>query len=167
VDRVLRRGATILFAAAAAAYLVDRVTKLWAERTLPGEPIGVIPNVLTLRFTTNSGGAFSLGGSAPWVFATATIVVSLLIVMTAFRHRSNLTAVALGLILGGALGNLTDRFVRGPGLSGRVIDFVDLHVWPIFNAADAAIVVGAILLGVSSIRAERSTPVRGVPGDDG
>ncbi len=58
--------------------------------------------------------------------------------------------MALGLILGGALGNLTDRIVRGPGFSGRVVDFVDFQVWPIFNVADTAIVVGAIVLAFSN-----------------
>lgn len=154
MDRVQRRGAILLFTFATVAYLLDRLTKVWAERTLQDGPVDVIPGVLTLRFTTNSGGAFSLGGSAPWLFASATIIVSILIVVTAFRHRNLLTAVALGLILGGALGNLTDRAVRGPGLSGRVIDFIDVHVWPIFNLADSAIVVGAILLAISSMRSD-------------
>ena len=107
MDRVQRRGATLLFAFAGFAYLLDRLTKLWAERTLQDAPADLIPGVLTLRFTTNSGGAFSIGGSAPWLFAGATIIVSVLIVATAFRHRNMLTAVELCLILGGALGKLT------------------------------------------------------------
>lgn len=152
MDRVRRRGAAILFGTAAAVYLLDRVTKLWAERTLADAPIEVIRGALTLRFTTNSGGAFSLGQSAPWLFAGATITVSLVIVATAFRHRDPVIAAALGLILGGALGNLTDRALRGPGLSGQVIDFVDPHIWPIFNVADASIVIGALLLAWSSYR---------------
>jgi signal peptidase II len=156
VNRVQRRGALLLFAAAGATYLLDRATKIWAEHTLPGDPMDVIPGVLTLRFTTNSGGAFSLGRSAPWLFAGATLIVSVAIVATAFRHRNMLAAFALGLILGGALGNLTDRIVRGPGWTGRVVDFVDLHVWPIFNVADTAIVIGAILLAVST-RTDRSS----------
>jgi signal peptidase II len=155
VDRVQRRGAVILFGTAGVAYLFDRLTKLWAERALPGDPIDVVRGVLTLRFTTNSGGAFSFGRSAPWLFAGATIVVSTLIVVTAFRRRSGLSALALGLILGGALGNLTDRIARGAGVAGRVVDFVDLHVWPIFNVADTAIVVGAVLLAASSARSVR------------
>ncbi len=154
MDRVGRRGAAILFGAAAAAYVLDRLSKLWAERALQDRPIDLIRGVLSLRFTTNSGGAFSLGQSAPWLFAAFTIGVSILIVATAFRRRSALAAVALGLVLGGALGNLTDRAVRAPGLRGRVIDFIDLHVWPIFNVADAAIVVGAVLLAVSTLRSE-------------
>ena len=150
------RCAAVLFASAGAVWALDRLTKVWVERTLAGRPpLGVIPGVLDLRFTTNSGGAFSLGQSAPWLFVGATIGVSVAIVVTAFRHTSVATSVALGLILGGALGNLTDRAIRGPHLSGHVIDFIDFHVWPVFNVADSAIVVGAILLGLSSLSADR------------
>ena len=147
-----------MFGTASLAYLLDRVSKLWAEHTLPDHPIDVIRGVLTLRYTTNSGGAFSVGERAPWLFVGATVAVVAAIVITAFRHRSRLQAVALGLVLGGALGNLTDRIVRGPGLRGRVVDFVDLHVWPVFNAADSAIVVGALLLGLATWRgSDRAT----------
>jgi signal peptidase II len=161
-----RRGATILFATAAAVFLLDRLTKLWAERALADRPIDVIGGVLTLRFTTNSGGAFSLGQSAPWFFAAATLVVSALIVVTAFHRRSVLSSIALGLILGGALGNLADRVLRGPGLRGHVVDFIDLHVWPVFNAADSAVVIGAILLAVSSFRDGREAGADPAAGDD-
>lgn len=154
MDRVRRRVGSALFFTAAAVYLLDRLTKLWAERSLD-RPIDLIPGAVTLRFTSNSGGAFSIGQSAPWLFAGITVVVSLAIVVTAFRHRELSVGIAFGLILGGALGNLTDRVVRGPGLRGRVIDFVDLHAWPVFNIADAAIVVGAALLAWSSLRAGR------------
>lgn len=156
MDRVARRAAAILFTTAALAYLLDRLTKLWAERSFAGGPVEVIPGVVTLRFVSNSGGAFSMGQSAPWFFAAATLIVSGLIVATAFRERSTLAAVALGLILGGALGNLTDRIVRGPRLSGHVVDFIDVHVWPVFNLADSVIVIGAGLLAWSSIRDGRA-----------
>jgi signal peptidase II len=153
------RCATILFATAGAVWLLDRVSKLWVERALAGRPpITVIPGVLDLRFTTNSGGAFSLGQSAPWLFVGASIAVSVTIVVTAFRHTSVLSSVALGLVLGGALGNLTDRALRGPHLSGHVIDFIDLRVWPVFNVADSAIVVGAIVLALSSVLSDRRAP---------
>ena len=109
-------------------------------------------------FPRCSGGAFSLGQSAPWLFVGATLTVSVAIAATAFRHTSVLTSVALGLVLGGALGNLTDRALRGPHLSGHVVDFVDLHVWPVFNVADSAIVVGAIVLALSSVLADRRAP---------
>lgn len=160
MDRAKRRAASFLFLAAALAYLADRATKTWAEHTLPGHPVNAIPPVLTFRYTTNSGGAFSFGQSAPWIFATATIVVAVAIVATAFRHDRALTAASLGLVLGGALGNLTDRLVRGGGLfSGRVVDFIDLHWWPVFNLADAAIVVGATILALSSMSRSRSGDV--------
>jgi signal peptidase II len=164
VDRVARRGAAIVFGTAAIAYLLDRCTKLWAERAFASGPVDVIPGVLTFRYVSNAGGAFSLGQSAPWFFAAATLAVSVLIVATAFRRRSVLTSVALGLILGGALGNLTDRAVRGSGLSGHVVDFIDVHIWPVFNLADSAVVIGAILLAVSSLRDQGGS--RSVP-DDG
>jgi signal peptidase II len=152
VDRAARRSATILFGGAGGAYVLDRVSKIWAEHTLVNGPVDVVPGVFTLRYTTNPGGAFSFGTSAPWFFATATVVVSCAIVATSFRDRRAVHAVALGLVLGGALGNLTDRLIRGPGLRGNVVDFIDLHYWPVFNLADAAIVVGALLLAVTSLR---------------
>lgn len=155
-----RRGAAVLFAAAAAAYALDRLTKVWAENSLQGRSaVRVIPGVLDLRFTTNSGGAFSIGQRAPWLFVAATIAVAIAIVVTSFRHRGLVTAAALGLVLGGALGNLTDRIVRGPGLNGRVIDFIDFHVWPVFNAADSAIVIGAALLALTAFRHGEPTDV--------
>ena len=144
-----------LYATAVAVYALDRVTKLWAEAALAGRPpIEVVPGVLSLNYTTNSGGAFGLGRSAPWVFAGATVLVSVVIVFVSFRLDRRPLAVALGLILGGALGNLTDRVLNGPGLSGSVTDFIDLQVWPVFNLADGAIVSGAILLAISSARRE-------------
>src|SRR5262245_3792806 len=75
VDPQRSRAAQTLFVAAFVAYGVDRLTKIWAEATLPGAPIEVIPNVLTLRFTENSGGAFSIGRSAPWFFVGVTAIV--------------------------------------------------------------------------------------------
>ncbi len=152
------RSAAVLFTVAGLTWALDRLTKVWVERSLAGRPpIAVIPGVLDLRFTTNSGGAFSLGRSAPWIFVGASILVSGAIVATAFRHTNAGTSIALGLILGGALGNLTDRVLRGPRLTGHVIDFVDFHVWPVFNLADSAIVVGAVLLAFTSFGADRDT----------
>lgn len=156
MDRLRRRGAAVLFGTAAAAYALDRLTKHWAQDTLPGRSIRLIPGVLSLRYTSNAGGAFSVGQSAPWLFAGATIVVCVLIVATAFRSRSRLADVALGLVLGGALGNLTDRIVHGHAFGGRVVDFIDVHVWPIFNVADSAVVIGAILLAWASFRKART-----------
>ncbi|HEX9716762.1 MAG TPA: signal peptidase II [Actinomycetota bacterium] len=152
-----RRLAAWLYLTGGLVYLADRLTKMWAERALAGRPpITVIPGVLQLNYTTNSGGAFGLGQSAPWLFAGATVVVVAAIVAASPRLRHGATAVALGLILGGGIGNLTDRALRGDGvLSGRVVDFIDFRVWPVFNLADSAIVVGALLLAVTGLRRER------------
>lgn len=151
----MTRGARLaawLYGIAAMTYLADRLTKLWAERVLATRPpVQVLSGVLQLNYTTNSGGAFSIGGSAPWLFAGASLIVIACIVVASFRISRGAFAVALGLVLGGALGNLTDRVVRGPGLSGRVVDFIDVHVWPVFNLADSAIVLGALILLVSGL----------------
>ena len=156
MDTPRSRAAQTLFVTAFLAYGLDRVTKILAEQTLLSDgPIDLIPGVLTLRFTTNSGGAFSIGQSAPWFFVGVSAVVAVVILVTAFRHTSRLVGVSLGLVLGGALGNLTDRAIRAPGMRGRVVDFIDLHVWPVFNLADSAIVVGAILLAWVGLRERR------------
>ncbi len=110
--------------------------------------------MLHLTYTTNSGGAFGFGQSAPWLFADATILVAGIIVVVSTRLEHPVAAVALGLVLGGSLGNLTDRALNGSGLAGRVTDFIDLRVWPVFNVADTGIVVGAVLLALSSFRRE-------------
>jgi len=158
VDASRSRAALTLFVAASLAYGLDRITKIWAEASLLEGPIDVIPEVLTLRFTTNSGGAFSIGQSAPWFFVGVTGVVAVIILATSFRHTSRLVGASLGLVLGGALGNLTDRAIRAPGMRGRVVDFIDFHVWPVFNVADTAIVVGAILLAWAGFRERKVEP---------
>lgn len=148
-----RRAAVCLYSTAVLVYVIDRVTKAWAERSLANRPpIQVIPHVLQLDYTTNSGGAFGIAKSTPLVFAGATIVVSAIIVWYSFRLSHPTIAVALGLVLGGALGNLTDRAMAGWTLSGHVIDFIDFHVWPLFNVADSAVVIGAILLALATVR---------------
>ncbi|HSL66715.1 MAG TPA: signal peptidase II, partial [Actinomycetota bacterium] len=89
-----RRLAAWLYVTAGLTYLVDRFTKLWAERALAGRPpVTVIPGVLQLNYTTNSGGAFGLGQSAPWVFVAATILVAAAIVASSFRLRNGAGAV--------------------------------------------------------------------------
>lgn len=158
MDSRRSRAAKLLFLAALVSYGLDRITKIWAEATLPGHPIEVVPGVLTLRFTQNSGGAFSIGQSTPWFFVGVTAVVVAIILATSFRHTSRIIGASLGLVLGGALGNLTDRALRDEGFRGRVVDFIDFHVWPVFNLADSAIVVGAILLAWAGTRERKEQP---------
>ncbi len=112
--------------------------------------------MLQLRFTTNPGGAFGLFGSVPALFVAISVLVVLVVLIASRNLPSTAAAVGLGLVFGGALGNLTDRVVRGPGFSGEVVDFIDFHVWPVFNLADSALVVGAGVLLVSGIRRDRA-----------
>jgi signal peptidase II len=158
---VRARLAAILFGTAALGYLVDRLTKLWAEGRLQDRgPVVVIPKVLELRYVENSGGAFSLFGRQPWLFFAASLVVAAVILALSTRLHSLASAIGLGLILGGALGNLTDRIVRGPGVSGRVVDWIEFpRVWPVFNVADSCIVVGAIILLLWSAFHREGKPV--------
>jgi signal peptidase II len=141
---------------AALVYVLDRVTKALAENRLQGrEPVEIIPGVLQLRFTTNPGGAFGLFGEASWLFVTISAVVIVVVIVASMRLPSAITAVGLGLVLGGAVGNVTDRLIRGPGFSGEVVDFIDVHVWPVFNLADSGIVLGAAILLLSGLRRDR------------
>ena len=155
-SRTKRSLAVLLYTAAAGAYVLDRVTKVLAEQHLAGRPpIRLIPDILHLRFTENPGGAFGLFGGLTWLFVAASVIVVVVVVMASRNLPSRSTAVALGLVLGGAIGNITDRVIRGSGFSGEVVDFLDLRVWPVFNVADSAIVVGAAILLIAGLRPEK------------
>ena len=151
------RRALTLYGIAAGILAVDRHTKVLAERNLPGNPVELIPGVLDLRYTTNPGGAFGLLDSVPWLFVVISVGVIGVIIAVSRRLPATSSAVGLGLVLGGAVGNLVDRVIRGPGFSGEVVDFIDFRVWPIFNLADSAIVIGAGILLVTGLR---SSPKR-------
>ena len=133
--------------------LLDQLTKSWAQHSLTGAPVHVVGS-LQFELTYNSGASFSLGtGLGPWIAVGALAVVAAL-VWVGRSARSRLGAVALGLIVGGALGNVIDRAFRSGGgfLQGSVIDFIDLQWWPVFNIADVGVVCGAILLVITTFR---------------
>jgi signal peptidase II len=137
----------LTFSTAAAVIAVDQLTKWWAVSTLPGKPISVIGSFFELHYVTNSGSAFSLFQGAGVMLALAALVAVAVIVMSVRHLERRPEALAMGLILGGALGNLTDRLFRGSGfLNGAVVDFVQFTHFPAFNAADSAITVGAGLV---------------------
>jgi signal peptidase II len=141
------------------------VTKALAESNLQGRPpVELIPAVLQLRFTTNPGGAFGLFGNLSVLFAVFSVVVIGVVVLASRNLPGRVAAIGLGLVLGGAVGNLTDRLIRGQGLDGEVVDFIDLHVWPVFNVADSAIVIGALLLLVLGLRGESGARRGPTPG---
>jgi len=126
---------------AAAVVVADQVTKTWAENRLRNGPLHVIWR-LDLSLAFNSGSAFSmLQGWAPILAGLA--VVAVVVLLAVIRHgRSHQMSVALGLVMGGAVGNLSDRLFRSH--HGAVIDFIAFHFWPTFNVADSAVVVGTL-----------------------
>lgn len=141
-----------LLVTAAVIVVVDQVTKSLALENLSDGPVDVIEGILTLRLTYNPGGAFGVLQGVPNFFLIATTVIVIFILYWARTVRSAAWAIPLGLVLGGGLGNLFDRVFRET--DGRVVDFVDLHFWPVFNVADSAITLGVIALLIMSFRAE-------------
>src|SRR6185312_9459903 len=137
------RRVVLLLAVAAFVIAADVISKAIVVATMPGHPnIRLLGGALTITLTRNSGAAFSIGGSMTIVF----------------------TVIALGLLLGGATGNLLDRIFRAPGLfQGHVVDWIELPDWPVFNLADSAIVcagVLVVLLALLGIRMDGTRPAK-------
>jgi len=139
---------------ALAVVAVDVVTKVAVVAHLAGEPpIELVGEWLRLTYVRNPGAAFSLGGGLTVVFSLVAIGVSIAIIRVAPRLGSLGWAVALGGILGGAVGNLIDRLFRAPGVfRGYVVDWIQVPNFPVFNIADSAIVCSAALMVVLSLR---------------
>ncbi len=126
---------------------MDQLTKVWAVAALSDGSIELIDGVLQLRLTRNPGAAFSsFTGGGPFLGGVAAIVaIAIAFLLPLIDER--LDRLALSLVMGGALGNFTDRIFRGDGfLDGAVVDFIDFSFWPTFNAADSAITVGVVLM---------------------
>ena len=133
----------------AAVVLADQLTKWWAVDRLVSGPVHVLWR-LDFALSYNTGSAFSLfQGATGVIVAVAVALVAVLLVLV-WRAPTLGRAAILGLILGGALGNLVDRFFRG--LHGAVVDFVDFHFFPSFNVADSCITVGCLLLVITLLR---------------
>jgi signal peptidase II len=157
----------LLLGVAAVVLALDQLTKSWVVSALGDGDVVDLVGSLRLRLVVNHGSAFSLtDGRGALISILALVVVALL--LRTGRHASGAPmAVALGLVVGGALGNLTDRAFRaGDGfMGGGVVDFVDLQWWPVFNLADSAVVIGAILLFVLQWR--DGDPAHDSAGDGG
>jgi signal peptidase II len=139
-------GRQIALVAAGAIVVLDQLTKWWVVANLPGDPIVVIDGFLTLRYVTNSGAAFGMLQGAGSIIALAAIAAAVIITVAVRNSPGKPESLALGLVGGGAVGNLIDRIFRGDGLlDGAVVDWFDLDFFPAFNVADSAITVGAIL----------------------
>lgn len=134
---------------AALVVVLDQLTKSWAVSRLRDEPLDLVGGA-QLFLTYNRGVAFGLGeGVAPLLVGVA-IVGLVLVVLGKKIELSRGAIVGVGLLFGGALGNLCDRLLRDTG--GAVIDFIDLGWWPVFNVADSAIVLGALVIVVAGSR---------------
>jgi signal peptidase II len=147
----------VLLAVAAGVFALDLTTKTIVVATLSDrQPVRLLGGLLTLRVLRNSGAAFSIGTSMTLVFTLIAVTVIIAILRTSRRLRSLPWAITLGLLLGGATGNLGDRLFRSPGpLRGYVVDWIQLPHWPVFNVADSSIVCGgivAVLLAARGIR---------------
>lgn len=165
VETFRRRGLWLLLAVAVLVLAADAGTKAYVVGHLADRPpVRLLGGWLQLTLTRNSGAAFGLGAGLTVVFSVVAAVVVAVIARTASRLASLPWAVCLGLLLGGALGNLTDRLLRAPApLRGHVVDWIQLPHWPVFNLADSAIVIGGVLavllstlgIGVDGSRAGR------------
>ena len=134
--------------------LLDQATKIWALAALtPGEPVNVIGDYLRLNLIRNPGAAFSIGNQATWLLTLLAVGVIVVILGTIRRLGHLAWALCLGLLLGGALGNLIDRFFREPGVGrGHVVDMIDYGGLFIGNVADIAIVGAAVVVAVLAWR---------------
>ena len=150
----------LILLVAVTALVADIVSKVLVVATIKpyDQPIRLIGGVLYLVQARNSGAAFSVGTGATVMLTAISLVVVAVIVRAARRLTSSAWAVSLGLVLGGALGNLVDRFFRAPAPGkGHVVDWISLfaddgHVWPIFNLADSSIVIGGAIAVFLSVR---------------
>lgn len=145
--------------------VADQVTKNWAVATLPeldAQPF--LGEVLQLTLLYNTGAAWGMGAEITPVVTCLQIAIVIGVIVFAVRSvRSPWYALALGLIMGGALGNIHDRLLRAPGpFQGAVVDFLELPNWPVFNVADMAVVGGAILVIALGLFGLDADPARAV-----
>ncbi|WP_375003141.1 signal peptidase II [Aeromicrobium sp. CTD01-1L150] len=129
------------------AYALDQATKVWAVARLEGEPsIEVVPGALSLTFLRNPGAAFGMGASLTVALSLVSVVVVVVVIKMASRLRDVGWTIGLGLLLAGALGNLTDRLLREPGvLRGHVVDFIDYGPF-VGNVADIYLTFAAVVI---------------------
>ncbi len=147
--------------------LIDQLTKVWAVARLEGQPpIEVVGELLSFTLVRNPGAAFSFGGGYTFIFSLVAIAIAVFVVYKARQLHSIAWAIALGGVLGGAVGNLTDRIFRDPGaLNGAVVDFIAFPNFPVFNVADMAVVGSAGLIILLVFRGVPLDPSTDPPGD--
>ena len=156
-------------ATAVVVLLADQLTKIWAVARLEGQPpIEVLGQFLQLVFVRNPGAAFSLGANSTMLISLLALVIVGVLLFRSRNLASVWWAVAMGGMIGGALGNLVDRVFRSPGtFRGHVVDFLALPNWPVFNLADMAVVGSAILMVVLVLFGIEMDGTRTKPGKSG
>lgn len=143
----------LIWAIAILVALLDQFSKFFISRSIsPGQSISVVKNIFHLTPISNTGAAFGILKSQTIFFTAVSIFTAIAIIIYIRKKRDNLPSrdIALALILGGASGNIIDRLRLG-----YVVDFLDFRVWPVFNVADSAITIGALLLLVSLLSARK------------
>ena len=144
------------FSLACLIWAIDFFTKNWAIENLSGASRQVLGDFLKLTLVRNPGAAFSMATGFTIIFTSISVAVAIFITRYAARITHRWWAVVAGLVLGGVLGNLSDRIFRSPGfLYGHVIDWIELPRWPVFNVADSAIVIAA---GIAILLTTRNIP---------
>lgn len=162
-----RRLVWLLVAIALGVLVADQVTKQWALSTLDGDRRALLGDLLGFQLVMNPGAALSTATGMTWVLTVVAVVVVVVLVRIARRLGSTTWTVALGLLLGGALGNLTDRLVREPGFArGEVVDFIAYLDWFVGNVADIAIVVAAVLVVLLVARGVQVDGTRAPAGEE-
>jgi signal peptidase II len=143
-----------LYLTAWVVWLIDLGTKVWAVEVLSSRAnVQIIGSFLQLTFVQNSGAAFGIGAGSTIIFTFFALAVLIVITRYARQITSKGWALVCGLVLGGILGNLTDRIFREPSfLQGHVIDWIQIPNWPVFNIADSAIVIAAVVAIILTIR---------------
>jgi signal peptidase II len=144
---------------------LDQVSKVLVVAHLEGNPpVHLVGDALTLAVSRNAGSAFSFAPAATVIFTCVAVAVAVVIISRLPRLRSAAWAVALGLLLAGAVGNLCDRLLRAPGFGrGAVVDFIDLRYFATFNLADSCLTCGVVLTLLLVLRAVPMTSPRGHP----
>ncbi|MEY4151949.1 MAG: hypothetical protein RL470_8 [Actinomycetota bacterium] len=142
-----------LFATAWTIWLLDFATKVWALTSLSSEPRKIIGNFLQFTLVHNSGAAFNFATGFSIAFSLLALAVVIAAIYFAPKITSRGWQISIGLLLGGVLGNLTDRIFREPSfLNGHVIDWIQIPHWPVFNIADSAICIAAVISFALSLR---------------
>ena len=137
-----------VLAIAFAVWFLDLVSKQWALTALADQrPRRIIGDVLQLWLTSNPGAAFSMGTGSTWIFTAFASGIAAVVIAKANVLRNGWWILGFGGLLGGALGNLTDRLFRAPGFpQGQVVDFIALPNFPVFNVADSFITCSVVLM---------------------